>query len=107
MATPRTNGSAIPGRPAVSRSYGQPQNRGAMSTHPSPKGSLHEHMGNINDFGGHILDSNQDSPNNFADADGSVHTYTVNADSINDADTWVVNNGGNHRNVMMPRDLAR
>jgi hypothetical protein len=43
----------------------------------------------------------------LADADGSVHTYKVGTGSINDTDTWVVNNGGNHRNLMMPRDLAR
>lgn len=87
--------------------HGQPENRGAMATHPAPNGSVYEHFGEINDFGGHILDETQSSPNNFADADGSVHTYQVNANSINDTDTWVVNNGGNHRNVMMPRDLAR
>ena len=87
--------------------HGLPQYRGAMSTHPSPTGSLYEHFAEINDFGGHILDTSQDSPNNFADADGSVHTYKVNGGSINDTDTWVVNNGGNHRNLMMPRDLAR
>lgn len=87
--------------------FGLPQYRGAMSTHPAPNGSLYEHFGEINDFGGHILDESQTSPNNFADADGSVQTFKVNADSINDTDNWVVNNGGNHRNVMMPRDLAR
>ena len=67
--------------------HGQPQFRGAMTTHPAPTGSLHEHFAEINDFGGHILDTTQDSPNNFADADGSVQTYKVNADSINDTDT--------------------
>lgn len=87
--------------------FGQPENRGVLSAHPGMNGSHHEHMGNINDFGGHILQGSQNAPNNFADADGSVHTYKVNADSINDTDTWVVNNQGNHRNVMMPRDLAR
>ena len=87
--------------------HGLPQYRGAMATHPAPNGSIYEHFGEINDFGGHILDESQSSPNNFADADGSVQTFKVNAASINDTDTWVVNNGGNHRNVMMPRDLAR
>lgn len=87
--------------------HGKPEYTGPMVTHPSPKGSMYEHFGEINDFGGHILDPKQESPNNFADADGSVHTYKVNVDSINDTDTWVVNNQGNHRNVMMPRDLAR
>ena len=87
--------------------HGVPDVRGVLATHPSPTGSIYEHFAEINDFGGHIMDATQDSPNNFADADGSVHTYKVNANSINDTDTWVVNNGGNHRNVMMPRDLAR
>ena len=87
--------------------FGLPQYRGAMATHPAPNGSLYEHMGNINDFGGHILDIEHNSPNNFADADGSVRTFRVNKDSINDTDNWVVNNAGNHRNVMLPRDLAR
>jgi prepilin-type N-terminal cleavage/methylation domain-containing protein len=87
--------------------HGQPENRGVLSAHPGTSGAAHEHMGNINDFGGYILQGGQSAPNNFADADGSVHTYKVNLDSINDTDTWVVNNGGNHRNMMMPRDLAR
>jgi len=87
--------------------HGLPQYRGALTTHPSTSGSLYEHFAEINDFGGHILDSSQSSPANFADADGSVTTYLVNGDSINDTDTWVINNRGNHRNVMMPRDYAR
>lgn len=87
--------------------FGQPQNRGALSAHPGTNGSHHEHHGDINDFGGYILQESQTAPNNFADADGSVHSYRVNSESINDTDTWVVNNGGNHRNLMMPRELAR
>jgi len=87
--------------------FGQPENRGALSAHPGTSGAHHEHVAEINDFGGYILTGSQTAPNNFADADGSVHTYRVNTNSINDTETWVINNGGNHRNLMMPRELAR
>ncbi|MEM6257292.1 MAG: prepilin-type N-terminal cleavage/methylation domain-containing protein [Planctomycetota bacterium] len=87
--------------------FGQPQNRGVLSAHPAPNGAIHEHVAEINDFGGYILKPSQDAANNFADADGSVRAFKVTATSINNPDEWVVNNGGNHRNLMMPRDLAR
>ncbi|MFK7789461.1 MAG: prepilin-type N-terminal cleavage/methylation domain-containing protein [Phycisphaeraceae bacterium] len=87
--------------------FGQPENRGVLSAHPGTSGAVYEHFAEINDFGGYILSGSQSAPNNFADADGSVHTYKVGVGSITDTDTWVVNNGGNHRNLMMPRELAR
>ena len=55
----------------------------------------------------YAIDNKEFFPQGLARYSGSVHTYKVNASSINDTDTWVINNGGNHRNVMMPRDLAR
>lgn len=87
--------------------FRQPENRGALSAHAAPDGSWYEHIGEENDWGGHILKGAQTAPNNFADADGSVRTFRVNINSINDTDTWVVNNRGNHRNLMMPRELAQ
>lgn len=80
---------------------------GALVSHPAPNGSVAERYQATNDLGGFIVDESQDSPNNFADADGSVHTYKINATSVDDTDTWVVNTHSRGHDALLPRDLAR
>ncbi|MFK7789460.1 MAG: prepilin-type N-terminal cleavage/methylation domain-containing protein [Phycisphaeraceae bacterium] len=80
---------------------------GALVSHPAPNGSIYEHFAEINDVGGYIVDETQNSPNNFADADGSVQTFKVNANSVNDTDNWVVNRHSRGHDALLPRDLAR
>lgn len=80
---------------------------GALVTHPAPNGSIYEHFAEINDVGGHIVNATQNSPTNYADADGSVQTFKVNANSKNDADNWVVNTHSRGHDALLPRDLAR
>jgi len=80
---------------------------GALVAHPAPNGAIEEHFAEINDAGGFIIDESQSSPNNFADADGSVHTFKINANSVNDTDNWVVNRHSRGKDALLPRDLAR
>lgn len=88
------------------RFFGVPVD-GPLVTHPAPNGSAYEHFAEINDVGGHVLGSEHQSPNNFADADGSVQTFKINVDSKNDTDNWVVNTHSRGHDALLPRDLAR
>ncbi|MEM6505948.1 MAG: prepilin-type N-terminal cleavage/methylation domain-containing protein [Planctomycetota bacterium] len=81
--------------------------RGALSSHPATSGAAFETESQQNEAPGYILEGAQEAPLNFADADGSVQTYRVSDTSKDDADTWVVNDQGHNRKILLPRDLAR
>ncbi len=81
--------------------------QGALVSHPAPNGSTYEHVGEINDAGGYIVVEDQNAPSNFADADGSVQTFQINATSYQDTDNWVVNRHHRGKDALLPRDLAR
>jgi prepilin-type N-terminal cleavage/methylation domain-containing protein len=80
---------------------------GALVAHPAPNGAIEEHFAEINDAGGYIVSDSQSVPLNFADADGSVQTFKVNANSVNDTDNWVVNRHSRGKDALLPRDMAR
>jgi len=81
---------------------------GAMTSHPAPNGAIGEHKGNINDGGGYIVNGNQAAPMNYADGDGSVQTFNVNANSRNDTANWIVNfPHQSSQRFLLPRDMAR
>lgn len=87
--------------------HGLSQYQGALVSHPAPNGSTYEHVGEINDAGGYIVEDSQTSPSNFADADGSVQTFQINAESYLDTDNWVINRHHRGKDALLPRDLAR
>jgi len=81
---------------------------GATVSHPAPNGSIYEHFASTNDVGGHVVNESQDSPTNYADADGSVQTFNVNANSRNDTANWIVNfPHQSSQRFLLPRDMAR
>ena len=81
--------------------------KGALSSHPATNGATFETASQINEAPGYILEDSQQAPLNFADGDGSVHTYRVSDSSKDDTDNWVVHDQGHHRKILLPRDLAR
>jgi len=66
---------------------------GALTTHPASNGYLGERAANINDAAGYILGPNQNAPMNYAEVDGSVPTFTVNANTYLDTVNWSANLG--------------
>lgn len=83
---------------------------GALTTHPASNGALGEREADINDAAGYIVGPNQNAPMNFADVDGSVQTWKINANSYLDTDTWSSNRGYGSDGgfgLMIPRDLEK
>ena len=81
--------------------------RGALSSHPATNGATYETASQINEAPGYIIEDSQEAPANFADGDGSVHTFRVNSNSKDDTDNWVVHDQGHNRKILLPSDLAR
>ena len=80
----------------------------SVVSHPAPNGAVAEHFATINDVGGYVVDETQDAPINYADADGSVLTFNVSANSVNQPDDWVVNTPHqSSQKFLLPRDMAR
>lgn len=84
---------------------------GALTTHPASNGALGEREANINDASGYIVGPNQNAPMNYADEDGSVQNFAINAESYLDTDTWSsnLNYGAPDSNfgLMIPRELEK
>ena len=81
--------------------------KGALTAHPATNGSIYEHSSQLNDAPGYVVDETQDAPSNFADADGSVQMFKINAKSYLKPDEWVMNRHHRGKDAIMPRALAR
>lgn len=85
---------------------------GALTTHPALKGALGERgdaNSEVNDARGFIIGDSQNAPMNYADIDGSVRQFKINANSYLDTDNWLPNFHSNSGGFgfMLPRDLAK
>lgn len=86
---------------------------GALSTHPAPNGYLAERLAGgaaTNDAVGYILGETQDAPLNYADVDGSVQQFKLNANSYLDTENWSSNRGYGSDGgfgFMIPRALEK
>ncbi len=79
-----------------------------LSGHPAPGGSIQ--IGNhANDHYGWELGPNMSAPINYANGDGSVRTFTIDANSYLDVQDWVINNGTGSASMkyLLPRSMAR
>lgn len=87
--------------------------RTAVTTHPAPNGALGE-RGAANSAGndarGFIIGDSRAAPMNYADIDGSVQQFKINATSYLDTENWSSNCGYGSDGgfgFMVPRALEK
>jgi len=87
--------------------YGK-YNGSPLTTHVAPSGANGQAGNGTNDAVGWQLGDNE-APVNYADADGSVQTYTIRRESYLDTDNWLPNFYGSDGGFgfMVPRDLVK
>lgn len=108
-ATPNESFTMLASDFAYGRATGNDGLSGAMTTHAASNGSIDERTQATNDAGGYIIDTNQSAPMNYADVDGSVQVFKINATSYLDTDNWSANFYGSDGGFgfLTPLDLAK